>query len=273
MSKFWLSAPGASGFLCAASALCLLLAACGGAAPETKAEPAKTETPAMQPAKGVNVSIDTLFEDDIRDPIKRSKRLEGAVVELRRDLTEAQDKIQALSTQVATLQNVPAPADPAIKAGDTPMELMPETATTPTTTTAIMPAVTTPAPSATPPAKEPGTKKPDSSALAGIGLRVGAHPGKTRLVIDLNGPVTYKADLDNGEKLIVIELAKAAWRGAATQVLSSGMVASYSTQPLDNAGGTRLILALKRETSIISQSVLKPESAGQPYRLVLDLKS
>lgn len=50
--------------------------------------------PALQPAKGVN--IDTLFSEDIRDPIERSKRVETAVVELRRDLDAAMPAIKRL---------------------------------------------------------------------------------------------------------------------------------------------------------------------------------
>ena len=69
--------------------------------------------PSMQPAKGTNVSIDNLFAEDIRDPLERTRRVETAVIELRRDLdatlpaikrlVAVEKDIQTLVSQLETL--------------------------------------------------------------------------------------------------------------------------------------------------------------------------
>ena len=265
--------------------------------------------PSMQPAKGVNVSVDTLFEQDIKDPIERVKRVETAVLEMRRDLDASlpaikrlvaiEKDIQLLTSQLQTLLNQePAPQAPAPltpedtslanefdSAGIAPREdQAPEPAGEEESPAPAAPAITPPnapermaqSPPATAPpaAAPPPAPPPDQSTVAGLrglGLRLGEHDDKTRIVIDLSGPVTYRHDLDNGEKILVIELDKANWAGPASQTLSSPLIQSYSTQPMENGGGTRLIISLKQATAVTSESLLGPEGASG-WRLLLDLK-
>ncbi len=52
--------------------------------------------PSLEPEKGVNVSVDSLFTNDIKDPIDRIKRLENAVLELRRDYDATLPSIKRL---------------------------------------------------------------------------------------------------------------------------------------------------------------------------------
>lgn len=116
----------------------------------------------------------------------------------------------------------------------------------------------------------PAELQPPAS-LRATSLRLGEHADKTRIVIDLSGPVTYRHDLDNDEKILVIEMEKAAWSGPASQNVSSPLVQSWSTQAMEG-GGTRLILVLKHDTSVMQASLLKPEGANTQFRLMVDLK-
>ena len=102
-------------------------------------------------------------------------------------------------------------------------------------------------------------------------MRVGEHPGKTRMVFDMTGASSYRYDLDNAENLLVLEIANAGWAAAATQNFTkSPIIQSYSTQAMDG-GGTRVIMQLKRAANVAYEAVLKPEGANG-HRLVIDLK-
>ncbi|MDB5491225.1 MAG: hypothetical protein JWO78_1074 [Micavibrio sp.] len=323
--------------------------------------------PSLEPQKGVNVSVDTLFTDDIKDPIDRIRRLENAVLELRRDydatlpsikrLVGIEKDMQTLMGQLETLTNgtgpaagaameavplasvesVPVPGNspsnsatpsspapgPAASHDNDPVSLVPavpvaQSSTTPkvetaapsktTEVAAIAPAKTAVTPpkadaaQAQAPPLPPFTAPPEPQAnappqeipkpsvttaattalqqakpveagrIVGSGLRLGEDGGKTRLVIDLSGSVTHRTDLDNDEKILVIEINGAGWTGPASKAFSSPVVQSYTTQPLENAKGTRLIVTLKKPATILLDKELPPEATNKNYRLVIDLK-
>lgn len=321
--------------------------------------------PTLEPAKGVNVNVDSLFADDIKEPIDRIKRLENAVLELRRDydatlpsikrLVGIEKDMQTLMGQLETLTNgvppsagpameavpvasvdsVPVPTDlaspqspvpaPSAAAKNDPVPLVPAVPearpmTTPkvetaapsknTEVAAIAPAPTSvplpktetakaqapPLPPSTAPppqnanAPPPDIPKPPAASataatsmpqqsgtvaakgIAASGIRLGEDGGKTRLVIDLSGSVTHRTDLDNDEKILVIEIPDAGWTAPASKVLSSSVVQSYTTQPLENGKGTRLIITLKKPATILLDKQLPPEATNKNYRLVIDLK-
>lgn len=129
--------------------------------------------------------------------------------------------------------------------------------------------ISTPAPST--PAAAASTEAGTGSASTIRALRLGEHANKTRLVFDVTTKPVYRTDLDNNEKLLVVEIDNAAWSGKIPSTLSSPMIQSYSTQALENNAGTRIIMVLKKSAKISTQEVLNPESANGPYRLVLDL--
>ncbi|HEY8190011.1 MAG TPA: hypothetical protein VIF12_04955, partial [Micavibrio sp.] len=261
--------------------------------------------PALQPAKGMNVSVDTLFTEDIRDPIERIKRVETAVIEMRRDfdatmpaikrLVAIEQDIQLLTSQLETLlsseppqqemtsiDEMPAQPAPLVSAdmiekpaGSDLASQAPMQSTEPDPAPQPAPAEEAPAVAAQPPppqaAEAPPARPPPETAipppatpvgLAATGLRLGEHADKTRIVIDVTGSVTYRYDLDNSEKFLVIELDNAGWRGVTNQVLSSPLVQSWSTQALENGKGTRIILVLSRATDVIYKDLLPPESGS-----------
>jgi hypothetical protein len=120
------------------------------------------------------------------------------------------------------------------------------------------------------PVKQAAMPKPvTGGALQVSGIRVGEHPGKTRLVLDVTGPSKFTADVDTAENLMVVELPGAGW-GAATNKSfgNSPLLKGYSVQP--SGDGSRLVLELKKPAKLTMKSALPPnEQYG--HRIVFDL--
>lgn len=259
--------------------------------------------PALQPARGVN--LETLFAEDIKDPVDRVKRVENAVVELRRDfdsvlpaivrLSAVEQDMQELLTQLdSLLRSEPpaanaaypasAPAASSMDAVSAPASLNPPAQAPP----AQAPPVAAPPPAAAPAAAPAATAQPvpetpappavsapaPAASPGGVtvtALRVGEHPGKTRMVFDMTGASAYRYDLDNAENILVLEISGAGWSAPATQSFArSPLLQSYSTQSMDG-GGTRVIMQLKRAAAVAYEAALKPEGSSG-HRLVIDLK-
>lgn len=252
----------------------------------------------------LGLNLKTMFVDDLKDPNARMDRLEGAVIAMQADMKTLapsmqrmaviEQDLEALVGQLEAVLNEEsgqtgttaahatpytdtAPQHNDTGANDSPVSLQSMQESDPTAlsmedTAAPAPAATpAPTPTTTAAAKTQSAPTQSSSGLGVSDLRLGEHPGKTRLVFDVTGMTTFRADLDNAEKILIVEIDKAAWNSAAAKTLSSPMVQSYSTQALDGGNGVRVILVLKKNASISSQSMLKPEGAQSNHRLVIDL--
>ncbi|MCB9990420.1 MAG: AMIN domain-containing protein [Rhodospirillales bacterium] len=214
------------------------------------------------------------YLDSRADQDTRLSRVERAVTALHRDvktlappilrLITVERDIQALVAQLAELTQ--APAVPA----SAPAAYIP-TPVSPAGTTVRQPAYQ---PAATAP-KQTGSGGMTNTAGKGSvtvhKLRTGEHPDKTRIVLDVSGPASYRYDLDNKEHLLVIELPGANW-AAPTQWKAkskSPLLASYSVTPMDN--GQRVVIQLKKDTSVKYETVIKA-NGYKDYRIVIDLK-
>jgi len=105
------------------------------------------------------------------------------------------------------------------------------------------------------------------------GVRVGEHADKVRIVFDSTAKVGFGVDLDNGEKLLVVEMPDAGWN---LPVLSEvfpkfPVVKSYKVSRLDGNKGLIFVLQLKQATQILMQGHF-PALSGGGERLVIDLK-
>lgn len=105
------------------------------------------------------------------------------------------------------------------------------------------------------------------------GLRLGEHADKTRIVMDVSGPVTYTRDIDNMEKLLVVEMPEASLDGIRDGTFKSPLVKSWSAQPLETGKGVRIILVLSSEAGVIYDHLLGPSPDNPNHRLIIDLKS
>lgn len=100
-------------------------------------------------------------------------------------------------------------------------------------------------------------------------VRTGLQPkGITRIVLDLSGPTPHHSDLDNEEKLLLVEMPEAGWSTAPNGTFADApLLVSWTTEPLPDGKGTRLVLQLRDKVEIVSDS-----SLNGPARIVLDLK-
>lgn len=123
------------------------------------------------------------------------------------------------------------------------------------------------------PATEPIAKAEavPAGATSVRGVRIGEHGSKTRIVLDLAGASKpdFKYDIDNAEKLLLVELAGTAWSGAATGAPKSPLIQSWAAQGTPS-GGAALAVQLKKGARILSSEYLKPEGSS-PARIVLDI--
>lgn len=103
------------------------------------------------------------------------------------------------------------------------------------------------------------------------GVRIGEHGSKTRLVFDLksNTKPSFKYDLDNAEKILLVEMPTAGWTGGASGKPKSPLIESWSASE-GSAGGSNVAIQLKKDARVISTEFLKAEGKD-PARLVVDI--
>jgi hypothetical protein len=101
-------------------------------------------------------------------------------------------------------------------------------------------------------------------------VRVGEHPGKTRLVLDVSQKLPFEISQRNGGQIIIINLPQAGWRTSPLlQISNSPLVKGFSSQS-DGKGGTMFTVELKRSAQVLWAESLLP-SGIQGHRIVLDL--
>lgn len=292
------------------SAIAPLLPPGAGARPSLPGQGAGLSAlPSMQPPKGLNV--DTLFAEDIQDPMARIKRLENVVLDMRRDfntvlpsimrLVAVEQDMQNLIGQLETLTDQSSAAVPAEAvetsaltdeaasedlSGSTQQTLAPQSGQTEdsqpppdtplpdipaeeTEEEAQAPPLTGPPELASAPKDTPSASAPVSGAVR---LRVGDHSGKTRLVLETGGTTAFRADLDNAENLLVIELpdADATGTGGKESVADAHTVKSWSVEAMEGGAGVRVIVELQGSVSI-QKTLAVPASGESGARIVVDL--
>lgn len=105
-------------------------------------------------------------------------------------------------------------------------------------------------------------------ALTVQSVRVGVHSDKSRMVMELSGPVSFRAFLLPDPYRIVIDLPDFTWRaGQMAEAPGSGVTnIRYGTL---GGGTSRIVIDLRRPV-VIKSAFLLPRSAGASDRLVID---
>ncbi len=121
----------------------------------------------------------------------------------------------------------------------------------------------------------PASYTPPAINVASIqNVRFGNHDGgKSRMVIDVSAASNFTFDIDNNEKLMVVEVPGTVWgAGPITRQLQDHpLVQSMASSP-DGQGGTRVVLQLKAPVKVLwSQAI--PPAGGQGNRIVIDISS
>lgn len=238
---------------------------------------------ALKPAKGINVNA--LFSEQLKDENERFDRVENAVVDLRKEFDSYKPSIVRLAAVESDIQNLikelevllqETPSDISI-----PLDLKRQTASPSLTVEQLNPEPKKPPEKiiAAPPKKKAPYKPPIKKTIThhdGIvaeNLRAGEHADKVRLVIDTNKNTDFKIDLDNDEKLIIIELPEARWVGKTSHTFSgSKILNSYSVEAMNDNNGSLIIISLKKGTSIVAKKHLSPDAQNAYHRIYFDLK-
>lgn len=246
--------------------------------------------PALQPPRGLNNS--QLFEQKLSDPDLRISRLENAVQELRNDfdkmapsiirLIAIESDIQTLVKQLETLLNSEPPPQkaptqeiaptPLSSAGSSaPVALADEPAMEPDAPALESMASGAPVPitgQASPPA--PSRPVLPAGKIAVLDMRVGEHPDKTRIVLDVSGKTSFRADLDKAERILLVELPETVWRApASTRYPDSKLLVSHVAESTGD-GPTLLIVQLKTDADLIYQGTMSGKD-GKGQRIIIDL--
>ncbi len=102
-------------------------------------------------------------------------------------------------------------------------------------------------------------------------VRSGEHPGKSRLVLDLDAPSPYQYEIDNARNALIVDLPKAGWNGPESGRFSkSPILQSWSF--VRQGGGSRLMIQLKQNAHVLKAMALPP-TGPNGYRIMLDLSS
>ena len=243
--------------------------------------------PALQPPRGVNNV--QLFEKELRDPDERLDRLENAVQELRNHFDSLSPSVVRLVAIEKDIQNLIGQLEILVEedSGQNQTQSPPQMMTAPSAAppplanseplplrNELPPAEALASPPAAPSTLPPETMSPPvaPSEAEVFGLRVGEHPAKTRIVLDVSKKVSYGLDLDTEEKILVVELPETGWGAPETKTFGkdSPLLSSYKASPSNGGKGTLLILQLKKDARLLSESIIKAEQ-GNGARIVIDL--
>ena len=270
-------------------------------APEMPAQTAQTSIPA--PVQGVNAapvvpqtpvqpynSISPAAGNAPQDVESRLAQLESQVSNIRNDismmmpaltkLAEAQSEIQGLLSSLSDNVAAPKPQRRSDAAG-APMPLNNNNNNTQAAAMPLLPDDMAHAPqarqmAAVEPAAAPVPASPQPAAFDQSGehtiisqMRLGEHPDKTRLVLDVSDNVAFSYDIDNAENVLMLELPGAAWAGADMPVRPTSNVVSYTAVP-DGQGGTQMAIQLKQASQVLWAQYL-PAAGGNGPRIVLDI--
>ena len=243
-----------------------------GEDPETSAVDPLVNLHPFQPAPGgmmgtMGLNLETYLAPEIEDPAERIKRLERTIIAMHKDMqamVPALQKpvpvqIQSLNAQ-AIESGAPLPLQP-----PEDLEIIASGGPQPLQRADMQPIISAP-----PPPPPPVTPPVANSSTTGI--RVGEHPDKVRLVIDVAKGTNFSADLDNTENILVIELPETAWTGLNNETFKSmPVMKSYKVDAFNGGAGSMIVVQLNKPTTILSQSKM-PALSGSGERIVIDLQ-
>jgi hypothetical protein len=103
-----------------------------------------------------------------------------------------------------------------------------------------------------------------------VGVRVGEHADRTRLVLDMAAAVDIRYDLDTSENILVVELpGQSANNVRAQSFPRSALIKGYDIQ--QSGGNTLVIFMFKKPTQLIETMQLKGKG-NAAHRYVFDMR-
>ncbi len=102
------------------------------------------------------------------------------------------------------------------------------------------------------------------------GLRGGTHPDKTRVVIDVTKPTSYKAVVDPLRNVLKVKIENVHWHIAEKgKMEGSALLGTYITRQ-EGADDILLEIRLKNKAELVYTDILEPNFTSK-YRIVMDL--
>lgn len=102
-------------------------------------------------------------------------------------------------------------------------------------------------------------------------VRLGDHGDKVRVVIESTQPIKISQDLDNTEKILVIDVKGADMETLRQDVANNPLVAAMSMTGDKKGASGQIALELKKETRVEMTTVMPPQGDKKVYRAVVDL--
>lgn len=126
--------------------------------------------------------------------------------------------------------------------------------------------------SAPEPAPAPVRKlSPSSGGHASVlGLRIGQHPGKTRIVLDVSASTPFTYHMEESKNVLVVELPDADWGADAKKVFNNHpLLLAYLAKPT-SSGGTFLAIKMNKKSELVFKTTY-PKSGASNFRIVFDV--
>jgi len=102
-------------------------------------------------------------------------------------------------------------------------------------------------------------------------VRIGVHPDKTRMVVEIGGNVPYKIFTLANPYRVVVDLPEVGWTlPESSGNPGAGVILSYRFG-LFQPGNSRLVVDIDRPVKLVNH-VLLPATSKYPHRLVFDLQ-
>lgn len=257
--------------------------------PSAPPPPMTGTIPVAPSEKQLGYNPKNIFGKSLRSDSERLDRLERAVQDMRNEFDTVRPSIRRLMAVESDIQSLigelqqlsrnpsamaPAPAQmnkPMNKSMNQPQVITPQgnsAAITPVRAPKPMPAVTP----KTQKTFQTKTPPPVTGGQATVyDVRVGEHTGKSRIVLDVNTTTPFNVDVDNNEKIMIVELPQANWTAVQSRNFGkSPIVSSFAVEPSGN--GHILIFQLKKAANVIYQDDIGA-FRGSGRRIVIDLSS
>lgn len=115
-------------------------------------------------------------------------------------------------------------------------------------------------------AKKTAIIRPKASVKS---VRIGQHPGKTRIVFDLDSDVQFTTKFVDNNKTLVVSFPSTAWKAEPkTKVSGQSLISGYSAS--SHASSADVEVGLNAQGKLAYQKMMKP-SGNYGHRLVLDV--
>jgi hypothetical protein len=108
-----------------------------------------------------------------------------------------------------------------------------------------------------------------AGSVSVTGVRIGHHPGKTRLVLDLDAQDRFEYALENEKSVLLVTLHGTQWAAANREEFGNDpLIEGYEVRPVPD--GTVLAVRLKAPARLVMAAAFQP-AQGRGHRIVFDL--